>query len=154
MNLPLGYFDQLGQLSPEKHPVLYPAAAATTLAVAVGVAAWFATRKRVSAAELEERRRHLLASVGRIVDGTVIGVDPDENDPCTVFYTYRVAGVTYECAQDISVLPARVYNVRLDTPVQVRYLRANPGNSIVVEETWNGLWSADQDEAAAVAPES
>jgi hypothetical protein len=128
-----------------RHPVLY-SVAATALAVVGGVVLIAAVRRRPSPAELEQRRRQMLAEQGRIVDGTLTGAAPSPNAPATVYYTYRVAGVTYECSQDVSGLYPRVQHLRLDFPVQVRYLRENPGNSIVVEESWNGLWSAVKDE--------
>ncbi len=114
------------------------------MAAGTGLTFWAILRARPTAAALEERRRHLLASTGRIVDGTLIGVEPSEREPRVVFYTYRVAGVSYECAQDVSPIEPRVAHLHLDFPVQVRYSHANPGNSIVVDEAWNGLWSASR----------
>ena len=52
---------------------------------------------------------------------------------------YDVAGVTYECAQDVTMLAEHVQNIRTDLPIQVRYAPHNPANSIVVAETWSGL---------------
>ena len=34
-----------------------------------------------------------------------------------------------------------VRNLHLDYPVQVRYNRTNPADSIVVAEDWNGFWT-------------
>ncbi len=101
------------------------------------------TRKRLSAEEVERERRNLLASTGRIVDGSItetqwIGDAPGPV-PSTLIYRYRAAGVTYECAQDVSPLSERVRDVRIDLPVQVRFDPRNPGNSIVVAEGWSGL---------------
>ncbi len=68
--------------------------------------------------------------------------DPDA-DPSTaphiIIYNYRIAGVSYECAQDVTSLADYVHGVRTDLPIQVRYAPHNPGNSIVVAETWSGL---------------
>ena len=89
---------------------------------------------------MEERRRQRLAMAGRIVDGSLIGAEPAEATPQAIIYRYRIAGVTYECSQDVSSLSPMVENIRLDYPVQVRYSRDNPADSIVVAETWNGLW--------------
>ena len=97
-------------------------------------------RRRPTAAQREERRRLHLAATGRIVDGNLIDADPSEDEPSKLIYRYRVAGVTYECSQDVSALAGSVRNLRLDFPVQVRYDLANPGDSIVVAESWNGLW--------------
>ena len=98
-------------------------------------------RRGPSALEREEQRRRHLATHGRIVDGNLVEVEPSEQEPQAVIYRYRIAGVTYECAQDVSALGERVRNLRLDHPVQVRYNRANPADSIVVAEDWNGLWT-------------
>jgi hypothetical protein len=114
-------------------------AAGAACAVAVGVVAWIRHR-RPTAEQLEERRRQRLAEIGRIVDGVLTDAEPAESAARTIIYTYRIAGVTYECSQDVSMLGDRVKNLRLDYPVQVRYSRENPADSIVVAETWNGLW--------------
>ena len=101
----------------------------------------FVMSRRPSAKLLEERRRKRLATVGRIVDGSLIDAEPAEDTPKVIIYRYRIAGVTYECSQDVSALGPLVTNLRLDYPVQVRYNRENPADSIVVAETWNGLWT-------------
>ncbi len=111
--------------------------AATLAAIA------FVASRRPSAKVLEERRRQRLAAVGRIVDGSLLEAEPAD-EPRVIIYTYRIAGVTYECSQDVSALRELVTNLRLDYPVQVRYSRDNPADSIVVAETWNGLWSTVQ----------
>ena len=116
-------------------------AVACTLAVAATTSAIIIRRRRPTAQQLEERRRLRLAAHGRIVDGSLVQTEPPEGEPRAVIYRYRIAGVTYECAQDVSAIPALVENLRLDYPVQVRYNRANPADSIIVAETWNGLWS-------------
>lgn len=59
--------------------------------------------------------------------------------PQIILYNYRIAGVSYECAQDVSMLADRVNGIRTDLPIQVRYAPHNPGNSIVVAESWSGL---------------
>lgn len=116
---------------------------AFTLAAIAGITSLRLTRKRPSEEELELDRRSLLASAGRIVDGSItethwIGDDP-EPVPSTLVYRYRAAGVTYECAQDVRRLREHVRDVRIDLPIQVRFDPRNPGNSIVVAESWSGL---------------
>ena len=59
--------------------------------------------------------------------------------PHLIVYTYRIAGVSYECAQDVTSLADYVHGIRSDLPIQVRYEPHNPGNSIVVAEAWSGL---------------
>jgi hypothetical protein len=119
------------------------------VAIAVGVAAaagvaWYALKRpRTSAEEIERQRRELLASTGRITDGSITDAplqqDGQGGEPLVIVYNYRIAGVTYECAQDVTYLTDYVRDVRADLPVQVRYDQHNPGNSIVVAESWSGL---------------
>ena len=59
--------------------------------------------------------------------------------PHLILYNYRIAGVSYECAQDVTMLADHVHGIRTDLPIQVRYEPHNPGNSIVVAESWSGL---------------
>jgi hypothetical protein len=102
--------------------------------------------RRPTAEEMERRRRDRLATMGRITDGVLIdartlgGEETTEVSPEVLIYSYRLAGVTYDCAQDVSKLPDRVTGWRLDQPLQVRYDPRNPGNSVVVAESWSGLW--------------
>jgi hypothetical protein len=112
-----------------------------------GTAVWLYVRsRRPTAEELERRRRDRLATVGRITDGVLIdartlgGEETTEVSPEVLIYSYRLAGVTYDCAQDVSKLPERVTGWRLDQPLQVRYDPRNPGNSVVAAESWTGLW--------------
>lgn len=112
-----------------------------------GTALWLSSRrKRPTAEEIERRRRDQLAAIGRITDGvlldarTLSGEASNSITPEVLIYSYRLAGVTYDCAQDVSTLPDRVRNWKLDQPLQVRYDPRNPGNSVVVAETWSGLW--------------
>jgi hypothetical protein len=122
----------------------HPAASA---AIAAGAASLFGAllfvllRRRPTAAQIEAIRRNHLAETGRIVDGSLIDAAPTFAQPEIIIYRYRIAGVTYECSQDVSVFADRIHDLDLDLPVQVRYDRANPGDSIVIAESWNGLWS-------------
>lgn len=123
---------------------------AGTVAVGVaiaGVSLWMASRrKKPTQEEIERRRRDQLATSGRITDGVLIdartlsGEASNAITPEVLIYSYRLAGVTYDCAQDVSTLPDRVRNWKLDQPLQVRYDPRNPGNSLVVAESWSGLW--------------
>ena len=133
------------QIRPTRHQV----EAASVAALGAAGIVWYAvTRKRVTAEERELARRTLLARDGRIIDGSITGIDGSSEDalpdlpataPSTIIYRYRIAGVTYECGQDVSQLAPHVSHLRLDLPVQVRYDPANPGDSIVVAEHWSGL---------------
>ena len=111
------------------------------IAVVAGTVVFVVFKRRPSAEQREERRRKRLAAGGRIVDGSLVDVTPAESEPQTLIYRYRIAGVTYEVSQDVSALSPLVQNIRVDYPVQVRYNRQNPADSIVVSETWNGLWT-------------
>jgi len=106
---------------------------------------WLRLRKRPTAEELERARRDFLVQWGRIVDGTVLDVyEVDAVDGRTLtmlLYNYRVAGVDYECSQDISALRGVVEatDVRLAFPCSVRYQPGYPQNSIVIAENWSAL---------------
>jgi len=138
------------------------AAISVGVVTAVGVASYLMRRRKPTAEELERERRDLLARSGRITDGTIMdtmvdtmirdtrnsSADPSEATtppngsaptPEIIVYNYRIAGVTYECAQDVTTLAEYVHNIRTDLPIQVRYAPHNPANSIVVAETWSGL---------------
>jgi hypothetical protein len=114
-------------------------------ALAVGALALL-RRKPKSAADLERERRTWLDHIGRITDGTVIDVQelaPQDGLHAAVFliYKYDVAGVSYECSQDVTYLRQwiNLHSCRLGLPTSVKYDPHNPGNSLVVSESWMGL---------------
>ena len=83
---------------------------------------------------------------GRIIDGNVIDVlelEDDETGQLMILlvYNYDVAGVTYEASQDVTHLRQFIdlYSCRLGLPASVKYDPHNPGDSIVISETWSGL---------------
>ncbi|HEY1994325.1 MAG TPA: hypothetical protein VGG81_07970 [Edaphobacter sp.] len=134
------------------------AAISVGVVAAAGVTSYLLTRRKPTAEEIERERRDLLARSGRITDGTIMdtmimetrnadsqasetSTQPDGSAPAPdiIVYNYRIAGVTYECAQDVTTLAEYVHNIRTDLPIQVRYAPQNPANSIVVAETWSGL---------------
>jgi hypothetical protein len=105
---------------------------------------WYIVRRpRPTPEEIERARRNLLATMGRITDGTITDAPFAPEDPThtprLLVYDYRIAGVTYECAQDVTTLADHVRDIRTDLPIQVRYDLHNPANSIVVSESWSGL---------------
>lgn len=116
---------------------------AFTLAAGAAIASYALTRRKPTPEEIERERRELLAVTGRIVDGSITETqwsgEVSGPIPNTLIYRYRAAGVTYECAQDVSPLQDRLRDVRIDLPVQVRFDPRNPANSIVVAESWSGL---------------
>jgi hypothetical protein len=116
------------------------------LVLVICIAYFFTRAFRPSPEEVERRRRERLATTGRITDGVIVdartlsGEDSVSPTPEVLVYSYRLAGVTYNCAQDVSRLPEQVRGFRIDQPVQVRYDQRNPGNSVLVSESWTGLW--------------
>jgi hypothetical protein len=110
---------------------------------AAAVAGYLLTRKKPTPEEIERVRRDFLATMGRITDGTITDAPASPDDPThtphILIYDYRIAGVTYECAQDVTALADHVRDIRTDLPIQVRYDLHNPANSIVVAESWSGL---------------
>jgi len=123
-----------------QHWLVWGGAVLATLVVVALATMAIMHHRRPSAEQVEEQRRQRLAASGRIVDGSLVDADPQESTPRKIIYSYRIAGVRYECSQDVSKLASMVQDYRLDYPVQVRYSRDNPADSIVVAETWNGLW--------------
>jgi hypothetical protein len=141
-------------LSPSLRSPGVVAAIGVGVASAIGIAIYAFTRRKPTAEEIERERRELLARSGRITDGTIMDtmvtearnatevLERDDRSiptPHIIVYNYRIAGVTYECAQDVTALAEYVHGIRTDLPIQVRYLPQNPANSIVVAESWSGL---------------
>lgn len=126
---------------------LFGSIAAAALALG-GVAAYALLRRQPSPDEQERQRREMLVRQGRIIDGTVIDIsdlNPQESGRALgmqlILYKYDIAGVVYECSQDVTMLRhlVNIYNCRLGFPASVRYDPHNPGNSLIVAETWSGL---------------
>jgi hypothetical protein len=122
-----------------------------TLVVAGGSAAALGVytllrREPKGPAELERERRTWLDGIGRITDGTVIDVQElpvsdGHHAAVLLIYKYDVAGVSYECSQDVTYLRQwiNLHSCRLGLPTSVKYDPHNPGNSLVVSESWMGL---------------
>ena len=143
------------------------AAGAAAIIVAVGVTALRQYFKKPEDPEDEEkRRRSQLNQVGRIVEGLVVELVesqagtpveasqarfPRRNAPAAVLggnglrrlvrYSYSIAGVTYETAQDVTGLEERLCLERIASgqPASVKYDPSNPSNSILVADDWSGL---------------
>ncbi|HLJ46935.1 MAG TPA: hypothetical protein VKU01_13050 [Bryobacteraceae bacterium] len=103
-------------------------------------------RKPKSPDEIERERRAWLEGTGRITDGTVIDVqelaaEKDRRSAIMLIYHYDVAGVSYECSQDVTYLRhwINLHSCRLGLHTSVKYDPQNPGNSLVVSENWMGL---------------
>ena len=93
-------------------------------------------RKRRSPQERERLRRLAVNERGRLADGYIT-----EATDSMVFFSYTVRGVEYTASQDVSTLADAIpgETERLIGPVSLKYLTANPANSIVVCEHWSGL---------------
>ncbi len=111
----------------------------------VGGAVLLFRRKGKTDEQREAERRDRLNMHGRITDGTVIDVQ-EMNQEAEIpiqllIYQYDVAGVQYECSQDVTWLRhlCDFHSCRLGLPASVKYDPHNPGNSIVVAESWSGL---------------
>jgi hypothetical protein len=123
----------------------YPILALGASAAVVGYALLSRKPKR-SSDLMEYERRTALTRGGRIIDGTVIDVHELEESAgqqqmILLIYTYDVAGVSYEASQDVTHLRQFIdlYSCRLSLPASVKYDPHNPGDSIVISETWSGL---------------
>ena len=138
-------------MSESLHKLLYPRNPEELGLIAAGVSGamaliWYVVRRRrVSAEEMERRRRVELAASGRIIDGIIVDAplyhaeELAQGAPALISFKYRIAGVVYECSQDVSTLPEETEDFRIDLPVSIKYDPRNPANSIVVAESWSGL---------------
>ena len=124
---------------------LYPALAFGITAAIIGYAL-LSRKNRKPEEDLERQRRTELTRGGRIIDGNVIDVLELEEDKTgrqmvLLVYSYDVAGVTYEASQDVTHLRQFIdlYSCRLGLPASVKYDPHNPGDSIVISESWSGL---------------
>jgi len=103
-------------------------------------------RKPKTPEGIERERRAWLETTGRITDGTVIDVqelpvEKNHHAAIMLIYQYDVAGVSYECSQDVTYLRhwINLHSCRLGLHTSVKYDPQNPGNSLVVSENWMGL---------------
>ncbi|MGD1108490.1 MAG: hypothetical protein ABR865_15730 [Terracidiphilus sp.] len=121
------------------------AAGLAATVVVAAAAAWLVLRKRPTPEEIERARRQFLVQSGRLVDGMLLDIyEVEAKDGRTLtmlLFNYRIAGVNYECSQDITAMREVVNaaEVRAGFPCTVRYQPGNPQNSIVVGEGWTGL---------------
>ena len=115
-----------------------------TLAVGVGLFYWLRSHGK-TAEQREFERRQRINLNGRITDGTVLDVREINYNGAgmmqLLIYAYDVAGVSYECSQDITHLRQFVdlHSCRIGLPASIKYDPHNPGNSIVISEGWSGL---------------
>ena len=88
-------------------------------------------RRRRSPEERERLRRLEVNRRGRLADGYIV-----EATNTAIFYSYTVRGVEYAASQDVSTLREMIPGEpeRLIGPVSLKYLAANPANSIVISD--------------------
>jgi len=87
----------------------WEAAAAITLIAGIAAGAvLYLRRKRPTEEEIERARRKMLSQTGRLIDGMLLDIREvtlDDGRPLTMLeYSYRSAGVDYECSQDVTTL--------------------------------------------------
>jgi len=115
------------------------------LVIAAAASSLLLRRGKKTPEQREALRRQRINLIGRITDGTVLDVHEYDSDTDhslqMVIYTYDVAGVQYECSQDVTHMRQflDLHSCRIGVATSVRYDPKNPGNSIVVSETWCGL---------------
>jgi hypothetical protein len=123
---------------------LYSLIAIATVGTIAGVVA-LVRRGRKTPEQREMERRSRINEIGRITDGTVIDVSEMPTDEAgemqLLIYQYDVAGVSYEASQDVTSLRHRVdlHSCKTGLMTSIKYDPSNPGNSIVIAETWTGL---------------
>jgi len=126
-------------------PELQLTAAAVGFTVTVVAGVWLWVRQRPTANELERRRRAMLVTFGRLVDGQLLDsfeiTSVDGETRQMLLYTYEIAGVSYECSQDITTLAELLDadGVKVGMPCSIRYQPGSPENSILIAEGWSGL---------------
>jgi len=100
-------------------------------------------RARKTPAEMERLRRLQINGIGRLTGGEIVNVIAEPEDAPLVVYSYEVSGVQYEASQDCSALTSYLdeHDCSPGLPASVKYDPANPGNSILLCETWSGLRS-------------
>lgn len=107
---------------------------------------WRQLRRR-DPVELERRRRLHINRIGRIADGRVTDLLDAANGGLAagarqlVVYRYRVRGVEYQAAQDVTFLGRTpdLQQVAAGLSTRVKYDPKNPSNSIILCEEWSGL---------------
>ena len=105
---------------------------------------WLEKHKKTDE-QREAQRRQRLSAQGRITDGTVLDVQELDSGNGhklqMVMYTYGVAGVQYECSQDVTPVHRfrDLHTRHVGVAASVKYDPYHPGNSIVIAEDWCGL---------------
>jgi hypothetical protein len=115
------------------------------IAIAASSSLFLLSGRQQTPEQREILRRERINLRGRITDGTVLDVQEFDSDADhsvqMVIYTYGVAGVQYECSQDVTHLRQflDLHSCRIGVATSVKYDPRHPGNSIVIAERWCGL---------------
>jgi hypothetical protein len=115
------------------------------IAIAASTSLFLVGGRKKTPEQRETLRRQRINAVGRITDGNVLDVQEFDSDTDhsrqMVIYTYAVAGVQYECSQDVTHLRQflDLHSCRIGIATSVKYDPRHPGNSIVIAEGWCGL---------------
>jgi hypothetical protein len=115
------------------------------IAIAASTSLLLVGGRKKTPEQRETLRRQRIHAVGRITDGNVLDVQEFDSDTDhsrqMVIYTYGVAGVQYECSQDVTHLRQflDLHSCRIGIATSVKYDPRHPGNSIVIAEGWCGL---------------
>ena len=113
-----------------------------------GIILYNALRKDPDPAEVERQRRLELVRTGRTSDGTLLDVTELKAEESglpsgldLILYQYEIAGVVYECSQDVTQLKdyVNIQDCRIGFPATIKYDARRPENSIIVAEGWSGL---------------
>ncbi len=133
--------------------------AGTAAIILAGVWVWriVERRRRKSPDEIERLRRLEVNACGRIIQGRIAELaEPMAGGPAgpVLLYDYEVAGVTYEAAQDLSMLPevAAAAPFLPGQTTSVKYDPRQPTNSILACETWCGIPELETNRNASVEP--
>jgi len=117
----------------------------SALALGGGVACARVRRwRRRDPVEIERLRRLEINRRGRISAARIVDLVETEtagSKSRLVVYSYEVAGVTYQTAQDVTALPeiAAVAYSLSGHIASVKYDPTRPANSIIACEEWSGL---------------
>lgn len=123
-------------------------AGAAVILIGAAIVILIKLRRKKDPAELERLRRTTLGRTGRIVSGEITGlIEPDAENaaPLQLVYRYVVSGVSYEVAQDVSMMPqvaARAAHL-VGKAIAAKYSMKHPSNSIVICEEWSGIRGID-----------
>jgi hypothetical protein len=115
------------------------------IAIAASTSLLLVGGRKKTPEQRETLRRQRINALGRITDGNVLDVQEFDSDTDhsrqMVIYAYGVAGVQYECSQDVTHLRQflDLHSCRIGIATSVKYDPRHPGNSIVIAEGWCGL---------------